>query len=74
MTAQISRGVARDAGSLPGADRVVLDYEGRFLRRKRLVTASGAALLVDPHGTAPRWRRRGGAAKPVPGPRRPART
>ncbi|WP_439140498.1 urease accessory protein UreE [Roseicyclus sp.] len=29
------------------ADRLVLDYEGRFLRRKRLVMASGAAVLVD---------------------------
>ena len=47
MTRQISRGVVRDAGALPGADRVVLDYEGRFLRRKSLVTASGATLLVD---------------------------
>jgi urease accessory protein len=29
------------------ADRLVLDYEGRFLRRKRVIMASGAALLVD---------------------------
>ncbi|MDA0923237.1 MAG: urease accessory protein UreE [Proteobacteria bacterium] len=29
------------------AERLVLDYEGRFLRRKRLVMASGAAVLVD---------------------------
>jgi len=28
-------------------DYVALDYEGRFLRRKRLVTASGAGFLVD---------------------------
>jgi urease accessory protein len=35
-------------GDAAGAfDRVVLDYEGRFLRRKRLVTEAGAALLVD---------------------------
>lgn len=29
------------------ADHVALDYEGRFLRRKRLVAASGLAFLVD---------------------------
>lgn len=29
------------------ADSVALDYEGRFLRRKRLVAASGAGFLVD---------------------------
>lgn len=29
------------------ADVVALDYEGRFLRRKRLITASGAGFLVD---------------------------
>lgn len=29
------------------ADHVALDYEGRFLRRKRLVAASGADFLVD---------------------------
>lgn len=32
---------------LPGADKVVLDYEARFLRRKSLTTASGATVLVD---------------------------
>ena len=31
----------------PAADRLVLDYEGRFVRRKRLQTASGAQVLVD---------------------------
>jgi urease accessory protein len=31
----------------PAADRLVLDYEGRFLRRKRLLTAAGGAVLVD---------------------------
>jgi urease accessory protein len=37
------------AGQWPGqsADRLVLDYEGRFLRRKRLILTSGAAVLVD---------------------------
>ena len=29
------------------ADHVALDYEGRFLRRKRLVAAGGLAFLVD---------------------------
>ncbi|MDB6454505.1 urease accessory protein UreE [Falsirhodobacter sp. 20TX0035] len=29
------------------ADKVVLDYEARFLRRKRLVCASGRGVLVD---------------------------
>ncbi|MDD8023291.1 MAG: urease accessory protein UreE [Paracoccaceae bacterium] len=29
------------------ADQVALDYEGRFLRRKRLVTVTGAGFLVD---------------------------
>lgn len=28
-------------------DRVVLDYDGRFLRRKRLTTAGGASVMVD---------------------------
>lgn len=31
----------------PAADAVVLDYEARFLRRKRLVAASGLSFLVD---------------------------
>jgi urease accessory protein len=31
----------------PAADRLVLDYEGRFLRRKRLALASGGSVLVD---------------------------
>ena len=35
-------------GPVTGAsDRVVLDYEGRFLRRRLLTTASGAELFVD---------------------------
>jgi urease accessory protein len=29
------------------ADRLELDYEGRFLRRKRLIAAGGMAVLVD---------------------------
>jgi urease accessory protein len=31
----------------PASEHLVLDYEGRFLRRKRLVTASGRAVMVD---------------------------
>ena len=31
----------------PAADHVPLDYEGRFLRRKRLVTRAGLAFLAD---------------------------
>lgn len=47
MNRPISRRVERAASPVPGADRVVLDYEGRFLRRRVLTTASGADLLVD---------------------------
>ena len=31
----------------PADDRVVLDYEGRFLRRKRLISVTGVSFLVD---------------------------
>ena len=31
----------------PATDAVVLDYEGRFLRRKRLVARSGLSFMVD---------------------------
>ncbi|QBX99771.1 urease accessory protein UreE [Rhodophyticola sp. CCM32] len=31
----------------PAHDQLMLDYQSRFLRRKRLVTTSGAALMVD---------------------------
>ncbi|MBF9036491.1 urease accessory protein UreE [Rhodobacterales bacterium HKCCE2091] len=43
-----ARELAR-AGTWGGAavDRLVLDYEGRFLRRRRLVTETGAAVMVD---------------------------
>lgn len=42
------------AGSWSGAPaaRVTLDYEGRFLRRKRLTTAEGWAFVVDLPQTA----------------------
>jgi urease accessory protein len=38
----VQRGAANDAD-----DYVSLDYEGRFLRRKRLESAAGRAFLVD---------------------------
>jgi urease accessory protein len=41
-----STAIRRAAGA-PAADRVVLDYRDRFLRRKLLTTANGSALLVD---------------------------
>ena len=31
----------------PAKDHVTLDYEGRFLRRKRLISAAGLSFLVD---------------------------
>jgi urease accessory protein len=39
--------VRRAAGAAGTADRLVLDYRDRFLRRRCLATAGGAALLVD---------------------------
>jgi len=39
--------IRRAAGAEAAADRVVLDYRDRFLRRRRLATAAGADLLVD---------------------------
>jgi urease accessory protein len=39
--------VRRGPGAPDPADRVVLDYRDRFLRRKRLTTVGGAALFVD---------------------------
>jgi urease accessory protein len=47
-SAGVLRAGALRRGSAAGADdRVVLDYRDRFLRRRRLVTVSGAAVLVD---------------------------
>jgi urease accessory protein len=34
-------------GGAGASDHVALDYEGRFLRRRRLVTAAGAEILAD---------------------------
>lgn len=39
--------VAPKGAWMAAADHVALDYEGRFLRRKRLVAASGVGFLVD---------------------------
>ena len=39
--------VVRRQGGAEAQDSVWLDYEGRFLRRRRLVTAGGEAILVD---------------------------
>lgn len=47
MTRQIARSLLRNAAAEGAPDSVTLDYEGRFLRRKSLTTASGASLLVD---------------------------
>jgi urease accessory protein len=41
-----ARAIARSAPGAP-ADSVTLDYEGRFLRRRTLVTDSGRSLFVD---------------------------
>lgn len=46
MTTLRAHGVARGGGA-DARDRVVLDYRDRFLRRKRLVTEAGNALVVD---------------------------
>ncbi|MEM9709829.1 MAG: urease accessory protein UreE [Pseudomonadota bacterium] len=38
---------ATSVGEGPADDHVALDYEGRFLRRRRLTAASGRDFLVD---------------------------
>ena len=35
------------AAATPEHDAVVLDYEARFLRRKRLTSAAGVVFVVD---------------------------
>ncbi len=47
----VARDLVRAAGG-PAADRIALTYEGRFLRRKRLVAEGGLAFLVDLARTA----------------------
>jgi urease accessory protein len=44
--------IARAGHWTGAADRVVLDYEGRFLRRRRLVAEGGLAFLADLAETA----------------------
>lgn len=45
MTTLVARILHRAAP--PAEDRVTLDYEGRFLRRRTLTTDAGTTLLVD---------------------------
>lgn len=46
MPGLTAREIERRAAA-PATDRVVLDYEGRFLRRRTLTTVSGASLFID---------------------------
>jgi len=45
----LKAGAVRRAGDWdgPAGERLVLDYEGRFLRRKRVLAASGRGVMVD---------------------------
>lgn len=48
MIRHVSRQLLRGDQDQPEiTDRVTLDYEGRFLRRKTIATAGGASLFVD---------------------------
>lgn len=47
MDRLIARSLRRAAGGLPTVDRVALDYDARFLRRRSLRTEGGRDLLVD---------------------------
>lgn len=47
MDRLIARSLRRAAGGLPTFDRVALDYDARFLRRRSLRTEGGRDLLVD---------------------------
>lgn len=42
-----ARGLRRDAGHCQAIDRVTLDYEARFLRRRALRTEGGREVMVD---------------------------
>lgn len=46
-TVRTATNVVRKGGWSGAADKVVLDYDGRFVRRKRLVTEAGQAVLLD---------------------------
>lgn len=50
LLAQIHRRAAEWSG--PADDSVMLDYDARFLRRKRLVSERGLAFVVDLEATA----------------------
>lgn len=47
MNAPLMLRAAQVARATAAPDTVVLDYEGRFLRRKRLVSRAGLSFLVD---------------------------
>lgn len=48
MGDEVGQAIAVARGGAAGAvDTVRLDYEGRFLRRKRLIAVSGASIMVD---------------------------
>ncbi|QUS35378.1 urease accessory protein UreE [Falsirhodobacter algicola] len=47
-----ARTLLRKGEGVQPSDRIVLDYEARFLRRRRLVCASGRGVLVDLPETA----------------------
>ena len=43
----IAQEIIKNIGTRTPDDVITLDYEGRFLRRKRLMTDSGEAFLVE---------------------------
>lgn len=47
MQRRTAHDIRRAGGWQGGADRVTLDYQARFLRRKTLITDAGAGLFVD---------------------------
>ncbi|MFT4014991.1 MAG: urease accessory protein UreE [Paracoccus sp. (in: a-proteobacteria)] len=47
MTVLLQQRAGEILRATPAPDCVVLDYEGRFLRRKRLVSRGGVSFLVD---------------------------
>lgn len=51
MSLPIAQTLYRSGHWSGAADTVTLDYDSRFLRRKRLVTDGGAALVVDLEAT-----------------------
>jgi urease accessory protein len=47
MDLRAGRVLRRGGWPNPAADRIALDYEGRFLRRRRLVAEGGTGFLLD---------------------------